>query len=87
MKPKPLCNLLMSRNNWKKSIAAGAGGAYLLQWQKQKWEDNEYMRALARYAKICMFGFSVINENLHSFTERPTLMGVNACQLTQPTMP
>ena len=48
MNPKPFCNLLMSRNNWKKSIAAGVGGAYLLQWQKQKWEDNEYMRALAR---------------------------------------
>ena len=39
---------LLYRNNWKKSIAAGLAGTYLVQWQKQKWEDNEYMRALAR---------------------------------------
>ena len=37
------------RNNWKKSIAAGLAGTYLVQWQKQKWEDNDYMRALARW--------------------------------------
>jgi len=46
------------RNNWKKSIAAGLAGTYLVQWQKQKWEDNEYMRALAReaysYGSQCM---------------------------------
>jgi len=46
------------RNNWKKSIAAGVAGTYLLQWQKQKWEDNEYMRSLAReaysYGSQCM---------------------------------
>ena len=40
------------RNNWKKSIAAGLAGSYLVQWQKQKWEDNEYMRALARYTAV-----------------------------------
>jgi len=46
------------RNNWKKSIAAGLAGTYLVQWQKQKWEDNDYMRALAReaysYGSQCM---------------------------------
>jgi len=46
------------RNNWKKSIVAGLAGTYLVQWQKQKWEDNEYMRALAReaysYGSQCM---------------------------------
>ena len=36
------------RNNWKKSIAAGLAGTYLVQWLKQKLEDNDYMRALAR---------------------------------------
>ena len=49
------------RNNWKKSIVAGLAGTYLLQWQKQKWEDNEYMRALARFATVS--SHSLVAEN------------------------